>query len=108
MSWGQIIGGLVGLVVAGVAIAAIIAVLTYDEILSWFQPRTHLLEKDRTIVGYTIMKYLQNGNYETVQGIFDTDSQQVLEARSIESKQVDYELKQMHIENDGCVIYTMN
>jgi hypothetical protein len=107
MSWGQVIGGLATLILAGLAIAVVISILTYEEILSWFQPRTNLLEKDRNIVGYTIMKHFNNGNYETVQGVFDTSSQQVLESRTIESKKVDAEVAEMHRET-GYVIYTLN
>jgi hypothetical protein len=106
MSWGQIIGGIVTLVLAGIAVAAVISLLTYEEILSWFKPRLSASEKN--IIGYSIMKHLDNGNYNTVQGIFDTDSQQILDSRTIESKEVDYELEKLHEENNGYVVYTFN
>lgn len=106
MNWVQIITGLVTLVAAGIAVAAVISLLTYEEILSWFKPR--LSAEEKNLFGYSIMKHLNNGNYNTVQGIFDTDSQQILDSRTIESKEMDYELEKLHQENDGYVVYTFN
>jgi hypothetical protein len=106
MSWGQIIGGIATLVFTGIAVAAIIAILTYDKILEWFQQKRHLLETDSSRIGISILEHLNNGNYRTVQGIFDTETEEFIDGRSIESRRVDSQIVDIHREN-GYVIYTL-
>lgn len=82
--------------------AVFFAVLHYDEIVDWFRPRLED-EIDEAHVGITILKHLDSGNYQLVQGIFDTQSEEVVEHRTLEAEEVDQQLVSAHDANGVCV-----
>ena len=67
---------LLGWIAAGLATAAVAAVvlsvLYADEILNWFQSRISRNSFSSNRVGFTVMKHLNNGNFEVVQGVINT------------------------------------
>src|SRR6266516_5510450 len=83
-------------VAALIAIALIVALLTYEEIVNWFVQRSELKESDKNNLAFTLQEKLANGHYKTVQGIFSPHTNQILDGRAIESKSVDTELAAIH------------
>lgn len=83
----------------GLALISLI-ILYYDDIISWFQNRNELKSSDKDNVAFTLMDRINSGSYATVQGIFNSKTNTVLEARKIESEKVDDKLKDLHASND--------
>jgi hypothetical protein len=98
---GPILAALAGLGLA----AAVIAYLKWDDILRWFRERENLKLKDKDAVAFTLQEALKNGRYKTVQGVFNTRTNKVVDARVVESKDVADELKEAH-EDEQLAIYT--
>ena len=80
---------LIKLAVAAIAVIVVIVILTYDEIINWFRERSQIKEADQDNIAFTLQSKLANGNYKTVQGVFNTDTSRVLEGRTINSRNVD-------------------
>lgn len=99
--WGWLAAGIA--VVA--AAAVVVAVLCADEIVNWFQERLSSRTVSSDHVGVTVMKHLDNGHYQVVQGIFNTTTEEVVERRVIEAEQIDADLRNAHDEN-GVAIWT--
>jgi len=93
-----------GLAVAAAA-AVVVTVLCADEIVSWFQGRLSQRKVHTSHVGVTVLQCLDTGNYQVVQGIFDTTTQEVVERRVIEAERIDADLRNAH-DKDGIAIWT--
>jgi hypothetical protein len=88
-----------------ISAAIYIAFLRFAEIYQWFANRRSVSSRDRTRLGFTLQELMKNGDYKTVQGVFNS-AQQVVEpgARSIISKQIDDEFASYH-DNKALVVY---
>jgi len=70
-----------------------LAFLNWDRIIDWFRSRAKLKQAHRDNIAFTVKEDLDNGNYSVVQGIFNTGTEQVLDAVKYEAKDVCDELK---------------
>ncbi len=73
-----------------------VAVLTFEEITNWFTDRQTLKESDKDNIAFTLQEKLASGEYSTVQGIFNTRTQTIPAARTINSKRIDTKLASIH------------
>jgi len=98
--------GLIVAALAGFAIGAIVVlvILKWKDILNWFRNRQKLKESDKANIAFTLQERLGNGDYKTVQGIFNKRSNEVLDAEQSQSKKVDEELSRHHRDNE-LVVY---
>ena len=106
MGFWKALGGalLTGVVIAGTA-AIVIAVLSYEKFMQWFQRRQGLVQSDKNLVKLSLMKRYQNGNYRTVQGVFNTVTREYVEAQATESQSLDSRIINAHNE-EGIAIWT--
>lgn len=99
------IGGYVALkaIVATLAVLAVIALLTFQAIVSWFRARTDLKLQDKNNIAFSLQKKLQTGKYKTVYGIFNSQSEELLDHNVVESTDIDQELRGIHRGNEVVV-----
>jgi hypothetical protein len=78
-------------------------ILKFRQIVEWFQEhrtRPHggvLTEADRERVGFTLQNVMDNGDYQTIQGVFNQGTRQMEnDARVITSLYIDDELAALH------------
>jgi len=95
------IKALVGMIIVG----AVIALLTYPMIVNWFRDRTAIKMQDKKNIAFTLQEHLSNGNVKTVQGIFNTRSNSLLDSKGYCSKEIDPELASIH-RGEELVLYT--
>ena len=69
--------------------------LTFLVLVEWFEDIAHLV-RGYNRIGFTVQEQLKNGEYKTVQGVFDKDKNKVIEARNIKSDRVDSQINAMH------------
>jgi hypothetical protein len=104
----MIIEGIILAAVAliGPAAALAVLVLNFTQIIDWFKKlRTNIPRVEKTKLYFTVQDLLASGNYKTVQGVFDTRTQQLgNNVRSITSKKIDARLADYH-RNHRLVIY---
>lgn len=99
------IGLFFAIAAAVVAIAAtVVAIVYWDDIVNWFRNRSRLVQEDEARIAFTLQERLKNGNYKTVQGIFDTDANAVVEGRAMESRKVDETLEACHADS-ALIVY---
>jgi len=79
--------------------------LTYEEIISWFQNRLTVIKDDKNNVAFTLQKKTSDGKYEILQGIFNTEANEYVDCRSIKPEGVDSRLVTIHATNE-LVVYT--
>jgi len=88
---------------AGLTIV-VLALLSWDKIIDWFRGRQELKQSDKNNIAFTLQEKLTNGNYKTIEGIFNKKSSEMLDGTTYESKEIDEELADVH-RNDQLVIY---
>lgn len=81
--------------------AIIMAVLTFGDVLGWF--RSRLSERGATkldgLKAFTIQELMASGNYQTVQGLWDDTTSNIVEHRVVNSQGIDQQLKDVHKTN---------
>lgn len=87
------------LILAGIATFIISEIIRYvflhwREIVGWFQKWLNKSENvDKDAIGFTIKEAMENGNYRTVQGIFNKKTNEVEDARRVQAEQLDEETR---------------
>jgi hypothetical protein len=88
------------------------AILKFQDIVAWFEERrarlygNRLSTTDMDRVGFTVQDLMANGDYQTVQGVFNKATQTVeTGARAVMSKDIDSDLAGYH-RNNRLVIYS--
>jgi hypothetical protein len=97
----------IGAAVAGLAVL-VIKFLGWDKITGWFRKREKLAQSDKDNIAFTLQQSLANGNYGTVQGIFNTRTNELVNAdagQKYEAEDVAPELKEAH-KNNELVVYS--
>jgi hypothetical protein len=80
-----------------IATAITVLVLNFAQIIDWFKKlRTNIPQVEETKLYFTLKDLLASGNYRTIQGVFDTRTQQLGKVRSITSKNIDARLAGYH------------
>jgi len=97
---------LIGIILAAAAGLAVlvIALLGWDTIINWFRGHEELKESDKDNIAFTIQDHLANGNYTTVEGIFNKRTDEVLDGVKYESKDIDEKVAEVH-RKEPLVIY---
>ena len=85
---------IVALAAGLVVITAIIA--TFVDIIDWFTHRHTLYFSDADNVAFTLAKHWEDGNYNTVQGVFNTRGKHIVDGRNLHSQNVDQDLANAH------------
>lgn len=78
--------------------------ITFKRIVNWFQERRSLKQQDKNNIAFTIKTEMEAGNYVVCQGIFNTDSEVILDGQKLKSKEMDQELINAH-QSQPLVIY---
>ncbi|MDR2808371.1 MAG: hypothetical protein LBB43_05105 [Spirochaetaceae bacterium] len=92
------------LAVAGGLIAITIALLSWDKIIGWFRARQNLKQKDKDNIAFTLQQKLKDGKYETVQGIFNDSSGELLDGEKTIAKDIDEKVAKVHSKEE-LVVY---
>ncbi|EHJ14653.1 hypothetical protein [Crocosphaera watsonii] len=92
---------------AGIALTAavVIAVLSYEKFMQWFQQRQGLVQSDKDLINVSFIKRYHNGNYRTVQGVFDTGTSEYVDTQTTESHSLDSRIANAH-NQEGIAIWT--
>ena len=101
----MIVEGLILAVIAfsKIAVAVYIAFLTFSTVVDWLQSHRKLTANDRREIGFTLQKRLANGQYNTVHGVFNKSTKQLVAARSVNSSRIDQALAGHHRAEDLAV-----
>jgi predicted transcriptional regulator len=93
---------IIPIIIALTAGASIIylAVLTFKRILRWLQGRREIKEADKNNIAFSLQEKLKNGKYQTIYGIFNKDSNHVLDSEKVHSNEIDAKLKGYHQNTD--------
>ncbi|GDZ95177.1 hypothetical protein PA905_34160 [Planktothrix agardhii CCAP 1459/11A] len=78
--------------------------ITFKKIVDWFRERKALKEQDKRNIAFTIKTEMEAGNYVLCQGIFNTDTEVVLDCQKLKYKEMDQELINAH-QSQPLVIY---
>ena len=85
-----------------------ITYLTMKQMEKWFQKvknRNAIPEGDKANLGFTIIENMKNNNFNLIRGVFNTDTQKVVEAERVKAKEneeleLDEELEEAHSDNE--------
>lgn len=72
-----------------------IAYLIWSILVQWFQEFAYLVNRGNH-VAFTLEERLNSGQYKTVQGIFNTNSNDVTKIRGIKSDSLDSQIREAH------------
>jgi hypothetical protein len=83
---------------AAAALAVIILViLNWDRIIDWFHGREKLVQSDKDNIAVVIKQHMDDGKYNTVQGIFNKRTNELLDGAKYKTEELD----EKTIENFG-------
>jgi hypothetical protein len=91
-------------IAAGALGLIVVILLKWKEIVDWFKGRRKLKETDKKNIAFTIHNALKNGHHGVVQGIFNTETDELLDGQKFDAKELAPELEQAH-EKEDLVIY---
>jgi hypothetical protein len=101
-----ITAGVIALIVKAVAVVEIATAVTvlflnFTQIIDWFKKlRTNIPQVEKTKIYFTMLDLLAAGDYNTIQGVFDTRTQRLgNNVRSIRSANIDARLAGYHRNN---------
>jgi hypothetical protein len=77
-------------------VAVFVALLNWEKVIDWFKGRTQLKVSDKDNIAFTIQEKLKDGKYETVQGIFNKSTNELLDAKKYKSEEIDDQLAKVH------------
>ena len=77
---------------AGGLTAIILTILSWNRIVDWFKGRKELKESDKDNTAIILNQLLANGNFSTIEGIFNTRTNEFLDGVKYESKEIDEKL----------------
>jgi hypothetical protein len=80
----------------GGLVAIIVVLLKWNDIVDWFRGKRKLKEADKKNIAFTIKNAMKNGKIEVVQGIFNQDSEELIEGQKFEAKELDKQLEAVH------------
>lgn len=89
---------------AATAVITFVATITLDLVIKWFQSRSKLKKSDKNNIAFTLKDEMDKGNYVVYQGIFNKETNEVLDSQRLESKNMDTQLEQLH-QDKQLVIY---
>ena len=96
---------IISAVAVGLSVVYIIR-LGIKEVIKWFRNRSAIKQADKDNIAFTLQNKLASGKYKTVQGIFNTRNEVLVEGRVIESEEIDEEIENIHFDDDDdLVIY---
>ena len=97
---------LIPIIIAAAASIAVmvVVIVTWAEIIDWFQSRNDIKEKDKENIAFTIKERLKSGDFKIVQGIFNKRTDDIVDGRAMQTKELDKELAKHHERNE-LVIY---
>jgi hypothetical protein len=84
--------------------AIIIKFLTWIGIANWFRARENLKNSDKDNIAFTLQEKLKNGQFKTVKGIFNKNTNELVDGEKSISDQIDGDVAKIH-RNDELVIY---
>jgi hypothetical protein len=82
----------------------VIPILKWDRIVNWFLARKDLKNSNKDNIEFTLQEKLKNGYYKTIQGIFNKNTNELVDGEMIVSEQIDDQLAEAH-RNNELVIY---
>ncbi|NOT38797.1 MAG: hypothetical protein HOP11_15595 [Saprospiraceae bacterium] len=80
-----------------------IILLTFDAIVQFFHERVYLKNRSKSNIAFSLQEKLNSGKYNTVYGIFDKSSNEILDAKNVQSNQVDSQIANNHAYEELCV-----
>jgi hypothetical protein len=89
---------MIGLIIAAVAllVAIIMTILNWDHIVEWLRSRQNLKEADKDNIAFDLQQRLKNGQFETVTGIFNKRTNELLDGEKIRSDKIDEKIAEIH------------
>ncbi|MFP5272057.1 hypothetical protein [Coleofasciculus sp.] len=92
---------------AGIYVGVYFASLTLEKLAYWFKKFAYLIIendrrnlKDREYLAFTVKQAIDTGNYKYAQGIFNTQKEEIHDARGIEAGSVDLKIRNAHLFNE--------
>jgi hypothetical protein len=103
---GFILGIIKAVAAIEIATAVTVLFLNFTQIIDWFKARrTNIPEVEKTKIYFTMLDLLAAGDYNIVQGVFDTRTRKLgNKVRSIRSSNIDARLAGLH-RNNRLAIY---
>ncbi len=87
------------------AVVIVVKILTLTGVVEWFRKRSALKAADAANIAVAIKRAREDGKVTYVQGIFNTNTEKLLDVQEFEAEKLDEDLAKLHSKND-VVIHT--
>ena len=78
--------------------------LVFGMLVKWFRNRRALVASDRDNIAFTLQNKLKSGKYNTVQGVFNTRTNEVIDGHKMMSNEIDNTIDKYH-RDEELVLY---
>ncbi len=89
---------------AAAVIVAVVSILTWERLKTWFQDREQICRADADNVAFSMVAKIQENKFKTVYGIYNNRTETILESESVVSGSLDETLRKHH-EKEPLVVY---
>jgi hypothetical protein len=90
-------------VISGICIA-VIGVFAWEHMKSWFESRRALYESDRDNIAFSFQEKFRNNTFRTVLGIYNTRTNELVDAQAFASKSVDEKVRELHAQDKLVIV----
>lgn len=71
-------------------------ILYFSKIVNFLRSRSNLKNSDADNIAFSLQKNVSSGNYQTVYGIFNKRTNEILDAEKSESERIDSDVAAIH------------
>ena len=82
----------------------VVALLKWSEIVDWFRNRSLLKQSDKDNIAVMVRTQLASGHVREIHGIFNTQTEEVLDGQQYEAKELDQDLQEVFGSEDVVVL----
>lgn len=73
-----------------------IALLFFDQLINWFRSRSHIKASHSSNIAFSLQDKATNGQYSTVYGIYNTQTDTLYDAETVQSNNIDSNIASLH------------
>lgn len=81
------------------ATVMVIALLCFEQVINWFRSRSHIKASNANNVAFSLQERASDGKYSTVYGIYNTQTDTLHDAETVQSTNVDDNISNLHKKN---------
>jgi hypothetical protein len=78
------------------AAVLMVALLLFSQVIDWFRSRSHVKMRHANNIAFSLQEKTNAGKYSTIYGIYNTQTETLCEAETVQSNSIDADIASLH------------